>query len=135
MEISVDVIELIKQCFEKRINESGGILGGYEDKVTTFFFDRECLGDEYIPDVIKLNKIIKEWNRQDIFFMGIIHSHKDNENLSYVDVEYARKIISINKLKSIHMALYISNKKKIIDYVVEMADVIKTEIHEKKYGG
>ena len=129
MEVLRDIIDKITHSFENRRNESGGILGGKKNIITEFCFDRECTKYEYIPDIINVNKIIEEWNKQDIDFMGFVHSHKDNCNLSYADIEYARKIISVNNVKYIHMFLYVNKNNEIIDYIVNMYDVIKTNIN------
>ena len=89
--------------------ETGGILGSNGETISFFEFDigLECTDTEYHPDISKINNILNKWNEQKIQFVGLIHSHINSNKLSYSDVEYARKIISLNKICGIYMFLYI----------------------------
>lgn len=118
MEILNNVVILIEESIGIHNFESGGILGGKGEIVTNYVFDRVCLKNEYIPDVISLNDIIIEWGKCDIAFLGLIHSHETNNNLSYSDIQYAVNIVTHNKLEYIYMLIYVINKKNIYAYKV-----------------
>ncbi len=128
MIIKSSVIELINNSIGKNKNESGGIIGSKDNVITDYIYDRECKKDEYIPNVIWLNREIKKWGNYGVRFEGMIHSHNSNEKLSYADIEYARKIIRMNEIKKIHMFLYILTEKKLIDYVVKESNIIADKL-------
>ena len=89
--------------------------------VDRYVFDSEQCDSglrEYIPNVLYLNKIIECWFSLSISFCGIVHSHLDSDDLSYADIEYAKKIITNNDLDSIIMGIYNLRMNKILMYKV-----------------
>lgn len=79
--------------------ESSGILGGKGLHCQKFYFDKysENNSNFYRPNITKTNEVIKKWYSQDIYFIGIIHSHPENiKQLSYSDKLYAYKIMELN---------------------------------------
>jgi len=77
--------------------EAGGIIGGNNGIVTIFYFDKGIernIPGYYIPNVDLFNLHLSKWQKRNIDFYGIIHSHKnDYENLSSSDKNYIRAIM------------------------------------------
>lgn len=97
-------MKIIKKTYQKIFDrfsnclfEEGGIIGGVNNIITQFEFDIGIPNDNagcYIPNVDKLNKCICEWQKQNINFYGIIHSHINNYgNLSNDDIKYIKRIM------------------------------------------
>ena len=88
--------------------ETGGILGGKNGLVTCFFADEGEISNEfnrYCPDTNKLNKILSVWDKNNIDFMGIYHSHPCNQcQLSAADIHYINTIMK--SLSNIKRELY-----------------------------
>lgn len=114
--VYLDIINTLKA---NRV-ESGGIIGSKDSQIVAFDFDRACTVGEYVPDVVKLNIIIKKWYESGIEFAGIIHSHMDSKRLSYSDIDYARNIIISNNLKWIYMPIYVNENKELYVYKVSV---------------
>ena len=79
--------------------ESGGILGMKNDVICAFFYDENAKTscDTYIPDIATLNEVIKNWNRQGVKFVGIVHSHANGyDKPSHNDELYAKKLLEHN---------------------------------------
>lgn len=92
------------------IPEQGGILGCDENgKVISFFPDvtGKTTKKYYIPNVNKLNEVIKEWSENGINFAGFVHTHrKGRGQLSSIDVDYAKKIKHSCNMEEILMLIY-----------------------------
>lgn len=114
------VIDNIKKSLH--LPEMGGILGLDENcTVTRFHYDSTGTTTEthYIPDVVKLNKVIQDWATEGIAFAGFVHSHPKNaQTLSSCDVDYAKKIKSRCSLNEILMLIYIPEEEKLLQYVI-----------------
>ena len=84
--------------------ETGGIIGIDERGVVSAFqFDKSSDSNpfEYSPNVDFLNHVINErWAKQNIRFVGFVHSHLHNCELSMQDIDYCRYIIGINAMIS-----------------------------------
>ena len=81
--------------------ESGGILGMKNDVICAFFYDENAKTscDTYIPDIASLNEVIKNWNRQGVKFVGIVHSHANGyDKPSHNDELYAKKLLEHSSL-------------------------------------
>lgn len=75
--------------------ETGGILGGNHGVITHIVTDRG-LGDydRYVPDTSYLNRAIAQWAEHGISFMGIYHTHFNNDiGLSHGDKRYISEIM------------------------------------------
>ena len=80
--------------------ESGGIIGIKNNTVCSFYFD--CFAkhndSSYTPSINILNDIIKEWKKEEIDFIGIVHSHPNGYKLpSKNDTLYARMLLDTNE--------------------------------------
>lgn len=77
--------------------EVGGIIGASNDVIDAVFFDSGLYQDRmaiYTPNVNRINKVIAQWKKDDIRFLGLFHSHpKFQEVLSSGDIEYIRSIM------------------------------------------
>ena len=119
-EISEPVIEAIKQSLTRP--EMGGILGIDNSRIVNKFC-HDSTGTttktQYIPDVQRLNSILRQWAAVQIRFVGFVHSHpKGKEKLSSCDLNYAKKIKEECLLSEILMLLYIPKEEKFIQYVL-----------------
>lgn len=119
------VLNAIRDSIGSCDNESGGIIGTTNGiDVTEYQFDRESFRDEYVPDVSRLNGVLKEWAEKGIKFIGIIHSHITRNALSTADIVYARSIMRLNGMNRIIMPVFVGNDKKIYVYNVTNDDVL-----------
>lgn len=77
--------------------ENGGILGQQKGIITEFYRDDNDSSefiDRYVPNTLKLNKVISKWCENDIYFCGIYHSHYDGDmQLSGGDKKYIETIL------------------------------------------
>lgn len=78
MVISNVVYEKIVMCCPKAPPETGCLLGGRNGLIRFYEFDSGDFCGEpgcYAPDVNSLNLQIQQWQKHDIHFYGIAHSH------------------------------------------------------------
>lgn len=113
--------------------ETGGILGKKDETICAYYFDytASCDSNTYKPDMVTVNRIISEWERQDIQFAGIIHSHEEMQSkLSCADIVYAQEIMTANDMETILFPLVIiGDKTRLIMYTVDRCgDVTEEEI-------
>lgn len=97
--IKKNILNDIKNTIGKKKIESGGIIGLKDNCIVKFYFDKKIIHKkQYIPNVKKINKIINIWYKEDIMFIGFIHSHANGYNKpSKDDYIYAKKLIDTNK--------------------------------------
>lgn len=119
-QIDKAVIDAIKENL--RVPEKGGILGIDENRIVTKFYN-DSTGIttklRYIPNVQKLNAVIQNWAKENISFIGFVHTHpKGAEKLSPLDIEYAEKIKTKCALSEILMLLYIPAEEKFLQYLI-----------------
>ena len=118
--IEKSIIKEIKKTL--RLPEMGGILGIDNNRIVTKFY-HDSTGTttktQYIPDVQRLNSILRQWATAEIRFIGFVHSHpKGKEKLSSCDLNYAKEIKKKCSLSEILMLLYIPDEEKFIQYVL-----------------
>ena len=98
--------------------ESGGILGGNKNIITTYMFDeglKSNLYDEYIPNIDFLNLAIFEWQKQHIQFYGIYHSHfPGGDTLSIADEKYIEKIMKSIPYRELFFPIVFPNEGMIV---------------------
>lgn len=120
MRINDVVIDEIKKFLRRP--ETGGILGVDGSNIVTKFYPDSTgvtTKAQYIPDVNKLNEIIREWATEGIAFAGFVHTHpKGAERLSSCDVNYAKRIKEICALSEILMLLYLPEEEKFFQYIL-----------------
>ena len=79
--------------------ESGGIIGIKNNVICAYYFDKCTYNKEskYVPNISRLNSVIKKWHKQGIEFAGIVHSHPNSYNKpSLSDGDYAKILMENN---------------------------------------
>lgn len=78
--------------------ETGGIIGEQNGVICNFCCDRgnRCVDSAiYAPDIPFLNSKIQLWQRQNVNFAGMFHSHPaEQEKLSSDDIQYIHTIFN-----------------------------------------
>ena len=101
IQIKNDVLSEIFQKIKCYNYETGGIIGINENGIiSSFQFDETPSSNpfEYCPNVDFLNQVINEkWAKENIEFIGFVHSHLNNSEISQQDIKYARQILANNK--------------------------------------
>jgi len=119
-QIKETVFEKIRKSL--RFPEMGGILGTSDGFfVDNFYHDKTGItkGNQYIPDVDFLNKVVDSWYKSGIQFIGFVHTHrKFAYNLSGTDIIYAKEIKKSCEMSEILMLLYIPDENSFFEYVV-----------------
>lgn len=128
----------ILNALSNRKPEQGGIIGcSKESVIDNFYFDESpvCSSvSSYTPNAKVLNEVINvKWANDDIRFVGVIHSHLINKELSREDIDFARDVLnSSTELKFILMGIcqldYSYIHKGIVWYQVFQDKVISTDI-------
>lgn len=133
--------KIIESC-STTLSETGGIIGGKNNIVTVFEFDKGTASSSrnyYYPNIERLNACIKYWQKEDIQFYGIVHSHlqEDEKELSNGDRQYINQIMLAmpKDIESLYFplvlpngemvsfkALRLGNEMKIIKDVVKIID-------------
>ena len=96
MKILNHVFENIMLSFPPAPPECGGIIGGKNEMITVYCFDRTGPTNQavYIPNAIYLNAVIEKWRCCGIAFYGIVHSHPNHEpGLSDGDIQYIKDVM------------------------------------------
>lgn len=102
--------------------ETGGILGiDNTNTVVKFHHDKtgRTIAHRYIPDVQTLNRVIAQWHRAGIKFIGFVHSHRAGlTKLSACDIRYDEKIKRHCGMPEVLMLLYIPDGKNFYQYTI-----------------
>lgn len=113
--------------------ETGGIIGGKNFLIDNIIFDsKNSSVCNYIPNIVFINSIIKNWYDCGIEFYGIFHTHAPQwSTLSKEDILYINRIMK-NMPESINSLLFplVFPKEKIKWYKAEIIseNVYVTEI-------
>ena len=98
--IKRDVLDEMFLSIKQHNYETGGIIGvDKKGVISAFQFDETLSSNlfEYHPNVDFLNQVINEkWVNENIEFVGFVHSHLNNDDLSLQDTIYARDILKEN---------------------------------------
>ena len=126
MRIAKETLNYLNQSIPDIRYEIGGILGAKNDVVSFFVLDgidspaqRPC---SYMPNVDKLNHQIALWQKNNITFTGLFHTHFANvRTLSNGDKEY---IITIMKampphITELYFPIFILPKREFICYIAK----------------
>lgn len=138
IQIKKDVLVEIFQKMKQYNYETGGIIGVNERGViTTFQFDKTHSFSpfEYCPNVDFLNHVINgKWANENIEFVGFVHSHLHNSEISQQDIDYAKQILKANKSLN-NILIGIVDLSKTVDdlkwnsvYLKELKQIKKTNI-------
>lgn len=117
--------------------ETGGLLGGINGVVTDFEFDiydkQNSFENSYKPNVNYFNKTIKQWLEEGVEFLGIFHSHVENEtSLSLPDRGYIRQIMANlpDSIEKLYFPLIFPRRKMLVFVAKRDGNVVK--IREEK---
>jgi len=117
--------------------ETGGIIGGKNGIVTNFEFDKydvdNSFENSYTPNVDYLNKIITRWLGEGIRFLGIFHSHVENEvSLSLPDRGYIQQIMESipDSIERLYFPLIFPRKKMLVFVAQRDGNVVKIREEE-----
>lgn len=105
--------------------ENGGILGSIDGIITVAIADNghsNTCGCSYEPNVEMFNQIISEWQKEDIEFSGIYHTHFFGvETLSQGDIDYINLILSAmpEQITQLYFPVVLPEKQQMIPYLAE----------------
>ena len=89
--------DVMEKCAISHI-ETGGILGGKNDIIFKFEFDKGTnlsSVQHYYPNIEGLNACLENWLIENIDFYGIVHSHIHKlRDLSSNDIQYIQTIMN-----------------------------------------
>lgn len=125
MKISSAIYNVIINSTPDVPPETGGIVGGRNEIITEFYADGGVGNNpefEYEPDTESFNRIIDEWQKSEVNFYGIYHSHRlCGKTLSNSDKKYISQIMTA--LKDYKTCLYfplVFPKEKMICFKAEL---------------
>ena len=126
--IKENLYKKLLDCFSFE-NEDGGILGGNNNEITEFYFLKGDKEDIYDIDTQKFSKVCDEWEKENISFMGFIHSHLGcSTKISVTDFNYVYHFMKSNNwLKSLLFFIIIKNEngeKEILPFVYKDNDFV-----------
>ena len=94
--------------------ESGGIIGAVDDVVCAYYIDKINYNeDTYKPDADLLNDKIQQWQKLDVEFYGIFHTHPDCvKELSVPDKQSIEILMNqlTDRSKSLYFPLVFQDK-------------------------
>lgn len=102
------VEDKIKNQLNRYDYETGVYIGAKAGMISYFFFDegvRQADKLMYVPNITKINSELKRWYDEGVGFIGFIHSHIDNDILSYADLNFAKNILVSNGINEIYMGV------------------------------
>ncbi len=134
MKISKQVFNIIEKSSVDRQSEIGGILGSSNnDVVDDIVIDnapietlKACV---YYPNIEFFNCKIAEWQKENISFMGMFHTHFAGvKTLSKGDINYINAIMKVmpDFIEFLYFPIYVLPDKKLICYrAIKEFDTVK----------
>lgn len=96
-----ETLDEMFSLIKRQAYETGGIIGVDDGGIISAFqFDKTCNSSpfEYCPNVDFLDRVInKKWAKRNIEFVGFVHSHLNNSEVSRQDIDYSRDTLRTNK--------------------------------------
>ena len=121
--------------FNSKNKEQGGIIGADNaGHICKFYIEKNTSNNtnhSYIPNTKALEKIInKDWASKNIRFIGFVHSHLYNKNISDEDIYFCREFIKMNEIESVLCGIvcYEHDNKMILWYLIKENDCIEINI-------
>lgn len=137
MKISREIYNQIINMQRRVPPETGGILGEHKGIITVSYFDKGLESGKmcsYVPDIKRLNGVIKEWQQKNILFRGIYHTHFGSvSTFSQADKIYMEKIL-INmpdEIEQLYFPLVLMPERQMICYIakIEFGKLIVAKEH------
>lgn len=124
MKIGKEICQKIIQEMPEKPPEIGGIMGGRNGIITHLHIDRgnsnvEYCKCSYIPDTVRINSCICEWENNNIDFYGIFHCHFGGaRTLSTGDVSYIKRIMRNmpERVKKLYFPVIVLPQREMICY-------------------
>ena len=119
MKIKKHIYDEIISTIGKPNPEKGGILGSVDrETITHFYYDVSGSSTEYsyTPDIVEVNKVLDDWAQNDVYFVGIVHSHNpDVKYPSCMDIEYAGNILEgLNYTDEFYLPILIHEEESLV---------------------
>lgn len=104
--------------------ETGGILGSSDGiKITHVVMDQQEDETQYMcyysPNIEFLNFFIEKWQKEDILFKGIFHTHFVGvQSLSSADKKYITNILNVMpiEIKDLYFPIYVLPNRELVVY-------------------
>lgn len=126
MMISKRLLKEIMDNLPKKLPETGGIIGGTNGNITTYWIDEVQKTKQsmcsYVPDTDKMNSIIEKWFNEGIEFLGIFHTHYYGvKTLSEADKDYMCRIINSmpESIKILYFPVFVFPNNEMILYAIK----------------
>lgn len=122
MKIYYNVLNEILQRVPSAPPETGGIIGGKDERICLWEYDRgyPVKGCAYRPNVNFLNQVIAEWLDKGYDFMGIFHVHfGGSKNLSDGDKRYIEEIMNVmpGNITQLYFPIVLQPDRQMVSYV------------------
>lgn len=123
MKITAGVCRRILNAMPMKPPEIGGILGSSDGIISRYQLDdgrNSGCGCFYSPDVTRLNTTIKAWQREEIAFRGIFHTHFFGVcTLSEGDIRYINTIMECmpSSIEHLYFPLVVLPEKQIVPFI------------------
>ena len=121
--------------FNLKSKEQGGIIGADNAGYICEFYVEKNLSNNtnhsYIPNTKILEEIINtDWASKNIRFIGYVHSHLYNKNISDEDIYFCREFINMNDIESVICGIVCRerDKKMILWYLIKENDCVEIKI-------
>ncbi|MBQ8275358.1 MAG: hypothetical protein IJZ02_01880 [Clostridia bacterium] len=113
LHLSAFAYDILKRSVGTHLPESGAVIGapmdGDETHITHARFDTDAgWGKDFYAPSEEIGRVLCQWARDRIRFLGIVHSHGDNlpNQLSGIDLHSAAAIMQKNNMPFIYMGLF-----------------------------
>lgn len=113
LHLSAFAYDILKRSVGTCLPEAGAIIGsaanGDETHITHARFDADAgWGKDFYAPSEEIGRVLCQWTRDRIRFLGIVHSHGDNlpNQLSGIDLHSAAAIMQKNNMPFIYMGLF-----------------------------
>ncbi|MGN0487773.1 MAG: hypothetical protein ACI4HO_00765 [Ruminococcus sp.] len=103
--------------------EAGGILGAKQGTIVQAYLDKGLSKNKYCcyePNTFLLNSVIQNWQKQNIDFVGIFHTHYYGvSTLSKNDISYINLILNSmpEEVENLYFPVVLPEQQTIIPYI------------------
>lgn len=121
--IEKSTYEYILNNVPKTPPEAGGILGAKQGTIVQAYLDKGLSKNKYCcyePNTFLLNSVIQNWQKQNIDFVGIFHTHYYGvSTLSKNDISYINLILNSmpEEVENLYFPVVLPEQQTIIPYI------------------